>query len=263
MPLLPLVVAAFGLLWLLEGRCPLRRITQPRLVRLGRNLGLAALGAAAMQVADRPLTAPLARLVESRRWGLLPRVPLPAAARMVAALLLLDYTIYLWHVLLHRVPALWRFHVVHHADRDLDSSTALRFHFGELLASVPFRAAQIAVLGVGPQALALWHSAFFLSVLFHHSNLRLPESLERRLLWVMVTPRMHGIHHSTVQQEADSNWSSGLSLWDRIHGTLRLDVAQDAVTIGVPAYRRAEELSLERLVALPFGEQRPSWTAEP
>src|SRR5262249_17748937 len=110
--------------------------------------------------------------------------------------------------------------------------------------------------------LAVWHSAFFLSVLFHHSNLRLPEALERRLLWVMVTPRMHGIHHSTVQQQADSNWSSGLSLWDRLHGTLRLEVAQEAVTIGVPAYRRAADLSLARLVALPFGEQRPSWTAE-
>jgi sterol desaturase/sphingolipid hydroxylase (fatty acid hydroxylase superfamily) len=95
--------------------------------------------------------------------------------------------------------------------------------------------------------------------MFHHSNLRLPPEVERRLNAVVVTPRMHGIHHSAVKEETDSNWSSGLTLWDRLHGTLRLDVPQDEITIGVPAYRDPEEVGLAEILKMPFGEERPTW----
>jgi len=144
--------------------------------------------------------------------------------RGVLAVLLLDYSLYVWHVLTHRVPLLWRFHLVHHVDLDMDASTALRFHLGELLLSVPWRAAQIGLIGVSWRVYAIWQALLMLSILFHHSNFRLPLRVEGYLNRLIVTPRMHGIHHSIASDEVNSNWSSGLSFWDRLHGTLRLDV---------------------------------------
>lgn len=183
----------------------------------------------------------------------------PLWLEIVAGILMLDYTLFLWHVLLHRVPLLWRFHEVHHSDLDLDATTALRFHFGELALSVPWRAAQILLIGVRGRTLRLWQQLTLASVLFHHSNVRLPLWLERLLVRIVVTPRMHGIHHSIAEAETNSNWSSGLTVWDRLHGTLRLDRPQAAVVIGLPAYRRKKELVLPRLIAMPFVTQRPSW----
>jgi sterol desaturase/sphingolipid hydroxylase (fatty acid hydroxylase superfamily) len=205
------------------------------------------------------VTERLTRLVERRRWGLLKLSRMPAWLEVALACVLLDYTLYLWHVATHRVPFLWRFHVVHHADLDLDATTALRFHFAELALSVPWRAAQIVALGVSPRSLSVWQTLLMLSVLFHHSNVRLPVGFERGLNRLVVTPRMHGIHHSTVREETDSNWSSGLTVWDRLHGTLRLNVPQEEIEIGVPAYRRPEEVVLKEVLALPFVEQRPTW----
>ncbi len=198
----------------------------------------------------------LARAVERRGTGLVPwaerRLGLPRPAGFVLALLLLDYTLYLWHVLTHKVPPLWRFHRVHHADLDLTASTAIRFHGGEMLLSVPWRAAQVLLIGVRPAELAAWQRATLLEIVFHHANLRLPPRVERALGLFVVTPRMHGIHHSVVRDEMDSNWSSGLTLWDALHGTLRRDVPQAALTIGVPAPRDPADLTLPRLLALPF-----------
>jgi sterol desaturase/sphingolipid hydroxylase (fatty acid hydroxylase superfamily) len=255
----PLVVGAFGLLAWLERRRPLRRAVEPKLRREARNLAVAAAGALALRIAEQPVTGPLAALVERRRWGLLKLWKLPAWLEVALAVLLLDYTLYLWHVQTHRRPRLWRFHVVHHVDLDLDASTALRFHFAELALSVPWRAAQVLVIGVSPLSLSVWQTLLFLSILFHHSNVELPVGLERRLNPLVVTPRMHGIHHSVVKEETNSNWSSGLTVWDRLHGTLRLDVPQDAVIIGVPAYREPGELTLPKILAMPFGEERPTW----
>jgi sterol desaturase/sphingolipid hydroxylase (fatty acid hydroxylase superfamily) len=254
-----LVLGAFGALAWLERRRPLRAEREPKLERAARNLAVAAAGAAALRLAEKPVADRLTALVERRRWGLLKLARLPGWLEAAAACVLLDYTLYLWHVLTHRAPFLWRFHVVHHADLDLDATTALRFHFAELALSVPWRAAQIVLIGVSPRALSLWQTLLMLSVLFHHSNVRLPVGAERRLVRLVVTPRMHGIHHSAVRAETDSNWSSGLTLWDRLHGTLRLDVPQASVDIGVPAYRDPRELGLADILAMPFGEERPTW----
>jgi sterol desaturase/sphingolipid hydroxylase (fatty acid hydroxylase superfamily) len=251
-------LGAFGALVWFERRRPLRREVEPKRTRDVRNLAVAAAGAATLHVLERPVIEPLARLVERRRWGLLKRARLPARAEAAAAVLLMDYTLYVWHVLVHRVPFLWRFHLVHHADLDLSASTALRFHFGELALSVPWRAAQVLLIGVSPRSLSVWQAALMVSILFHHSNVRLPAALERRLVRVVVTPRMHGIHHSAVPEEMNSNWSSGLTIWDRLHGTLRLDVPQDGVTIGVPGYRSPQEVTLGRVLAMPFGREHPA-----
>ncbi|HJU54205.1 MAG TPA: sterol desaturase family protein [Pyrinomonadaceae bacterium] len=255
----PLIVGAFGLLWLLERRRPLRREVEPKLTHDVRNFVVAGVAGAALQLVERPIAQPLAALVERRGWGLLKRVPLPKWLEVTLAVVLMDYTLYIWHVLTHRLPFLWRFHVAHHVDLDLDTSTALRFHAGELCLATGWRAGQIVVIGVAPLSLSVWQTFTLLSVIFHHSNVRLPLEVERKLNRLVVTPRMHGIHHSVVKEETNSNWSSGLSLWDRLHGTLRLNVPQDAITIGVPAYREPEEVGLVEVLGMPFAEQRPTW----
>jgi sterol desaturase/sphingolipid hydroxylase (fatty acid hydroxylase superfamily) len=220
---------------------------------------MGALSALTLRVIEKPVVEPLSALVEQRQWGLLKRMGLPRSIEVPLAVALMDYTLYLWHILTHRVAFLWRFHLVHHVDLDLSASTALRFHFAEMALSVPWRAAQVLLLGVGPRALSLWQTATLAEILFHHSNLRLPLAVERRLVRFIVTPRMHGIHHSTVREETNSNWSSGLTLWDRLHGTLNLGILHQEITIGVPAYRAPEDVILPKLVALPFGKERPAW----
>ena len=152
---------------------------------------------------------------------------MPRALRVVLGFLLLDYTLYLWHRMNHHAPLLWRFHAVHHVDLDLDTTTGLRFHFGELAMAAGFRALQVLLLGVDRDTLRLWQQLLVLSVVFHHSNLELPVEIEARLNGLLVTPRMHGIHHSTRADETDSNYSSLLSCWDRLHRSLRLDVPQE------------------------------------
>ena len=229
-----------------------RRQREPKLRRMERNVIIGGLGAAAVQLCEQPIVLPLARYVERRRLGLLARAGLPSWVKTILALAALDYTLYLWHTLVHRVPALWRFHRVHHADLDLDASTAIRFHFGELIASVPWRAAQIVLIGVDARTLTLWQTLTLMSVIFHHSNVRLAPGVERAIGTVLVTPRMHGIHHSREEDEMDANWSSGLSLWDWLHGTLRLDVPQDRIEIGVPEINSPARATLPRMLTAPF-----------
>lgn len=251
--------ALFAALLVLEGRRPLRRVVEPRPRRVARNLGMAGLGLAALTLLQTPLLVPVAEWARKERVGALHLVDLPPAVETVAALLLLDYTLWHWHWLTHRVPLLWRFHLVHHVDLDLDSSTALRFHFGEMILSVPYRLAQVVAIGADPSAVALWQVLVVASILFHHSNLRLPVGLERVLVRLVVTPRMHGIHHSDYENETNSNWSSLLSAWDYLHGTLVLSVPQGAIRIGVPSYRDPREVTLGRALALPFRRQREDW----
>jgi sterol desaturase/sphingolipid hydroxylase (fatty acid hydroxylase superfamily) len=155
-------------------------------------------------------------------------------------------------VALHRVPWLWKLHMPHHIDRDLDTSTGVRFHFMEFLASTPWRCAQIAAIGVGPRALSLWQKITLAAVLFHHSNVRLRREYERRLARLVVTPRLHGIHHSVIREERDSNYSSGLSVWDRLHGTGRESFDDDFVIVGLAGHRKPEEVTLVETLALPF-----------
>lgn len=247
-----IVGAAFAGIFIWETLRPLRREVEGKAHRLPRNLAVAGLAAVTVQIAESPVVEPLARALHRRRIGLVPRFGLPRWLETCAAVLLLDYTLYVWHVLTHRVPVLWRFHVAHHADLDLDASTAVRFHSGELALSVPWRAAQVAVIGVSPRALSIWQTGLLVAIIFHHSNVRLPVAFERVLSMVVVTPRMHGIHHSIVPDETDSNWSSGLSIWDWLHGTVRLNVPQDAIEIGVAAFRSPEDVTLPAVLAMPF-----------
>jgi sterol desaturase/sphingolipid hydroxylase (fatty acid hydroxylase superfamily) len=251
------VAAAFALLWLAERKRPLRRRVEPVLPHQARNAAVAALAAATVQLAEMPVVAPIAALVASRRVGLLGRMP-HGWLRTVLSLLLLDYSLYVWHVLTHRVPLLWRFHAVHHVDLDLDASTAVRFHFGELALSVPWRAAQVALIGVSPRDLRLWQQALLVSILFHHSNVRLPRDVERAVAVFIMTPHLHGIHHANEPALRDCNWSSGLSIWDRIHGTYRHDVPQAEIRIGVEGHEEPQDVALPRILAMPFTDALPA-----
>jgi sterol desaturase/sphingolipid hydroxylase (fatty acid hydroxylase superfamily) len=244
--------AVLGALFVAERRHPLRRQKEPGPDRVGRNLTIGLLAAATTAAAEIPIVAPVQRLARRKNLGLLRQLPLPPALRIALGFLLLDYTLYLWHRLNHHVPFLWRFHAVHHVDLDLDSTTGLRFHFGELAMASGFRALQIVMLGVDRETLRLWQQLLVVSVVFHHSNLELPIDLEQRLSAVVVTPRMHGIHHSTRPAETDSNYSSLLSCWDRIHRSLRLDVRQSTITIGVPGFPDPQDVTLGRSLMLPF-----------
>lgn len=256
---IPISLGTFGVLVWLENRRPLRSPVESKMIRSGRNLAVAGLAAAALQLAEQPIVAPLTKLVERKKIGLLKIVRLPKFLETMFAVALLDYTLYVWHVLTHKLPFLWRFHLVHHVDLDLDASTAVRFHCGELLISVAWRSAQILMIGVSPTSFAAWQMFLFPSILFHHSNVRLPLALEKKLNRFVVTPRLHGIHHSAVQCETDSNWSSGLTVWDYLHGTLKTDVPQNEIIIGVPAYQNPSDVTLPKILSLPFEKQKNDW----
>lgn len=218
---------------------------------------MAALSAALLKFSFYPLVMAVAVFAESRQIGLRHLLGLPDAVGLVFSMLALDWTFYYWHWMLHKIPFLWRFHNVHHVDLDLDSTTALRFHFGELMISTLYRSAQILVLGISPFILILFEVMVTSFALFHHSNFRFPLRLENILNRFVITPRLHGVHHSTIRDETDSNFGTILTVWDRLHSTLRTDVPQDRIKIGVPEFQDPRELGFWNLLSLPFRKQRP------
>jgi sterol desaturase/sphingolipid hydroxylase (fatty acid hydroxylase superfamily) len=251
-------VGVVVLLWLEHGH-PLRRRTQRFFGRLVTNAAVAIPTVVIMRAALLPLVLGAAMWVDAATLGVMYVIPLPPLLRGVLAFLLMDYTTYVWHRLNHVVPIFWRFHRVHHTDLDLDVSTAFRFHFGEMLWSIGARTVQILVIGVAPVPALIWEGAEFGAAVFHHSNVRIPIIVERFLNALIVTPRMHGIHHSIVERETNANWSVLFSFWDRLHRSLRLDVPQDAVVIGLPAHRDSQALGFASLLAMPFREQGSAW----
>lgn len=255
-PALPRLLLASALLAVVAGERarPLRRRFEAPWRRDLRNLSVALLAGLAVSAAERPVSAAAARWAERRRWGL-HRITAPGWVKDAVAVLWLDYGLYVWHVLLHREP-LWRLHRAHHSDLELSASTAVRLHFIEMLLSAPWRAAQAAMLGVSGRQLQLWRDLTLAEIVFHHANLRLPIRLERVLSAVLVTPRMHGIHHSTRPDEVGSNWSTIFNVWDRLHGTLRLDRPQRDGSIGLPDKRDPRQVTLPRVLLMPF--ERPA-----
>jgi sterol desaturase/sphingolipid hydroxylase (fatty acid hydroxylase superfamily) len=259
-PFLVAGIVLFGaLLFLIERVASLRRASRPLLVRLLVNIGVAALAFATSMVLVRPAAAATLQWAWGQPFGLLHVMPMPPAAQFVVSFLLMDLTFYWWHTANHRVPFLWRFHNVHHLDPDLDVSTAFRFHPGEVALSAGFRVLQISAIGLSAGMFAAYELAFQANTLFHHSNIRLPIRLERALNLIIVTPRMHGIHHSQRRDEANSNYSVVLSWWDRLHRTLGLNVPQSAITVGVPAYSSPADNTFWNDLRLPFGPQRDYW----
>ncbi|HEY2625578.1 MAG TPA: sterol desaturase family protein [Candidatus Udaeobacter sp.] len=253
----PLLACVFFALFWLQWRFPLRRQHFSALHRVVRNFVLSIPGFAIVRLAMLPIPLTVAMWAEVRHIGLLNWFPLPGWVACIATFLLMDYAYWWWHWANHMVPVFWRFHNVHHSDLDLDVSTAARFHFGEMIFSVGFLSLAVMLFGIAPIMLVVFFITFEAATLFHHSNWRLPVRLERMLNHVIVTPRMHGIHHSIVQRETNSNWGTIFCWWDKLHRTLRRDIPQNEITIGVAAYRDEHELTVGKLLALPFREQRP------
>jgi sterol desaturase/sphingolipid hydroxylase (fatty acid hydroxylase superfamily) len=257
------VIGGFaGLLFLLERLLPLRRPCRRLAGRLVVNLTFAAIAFATVALTVRPAAEAMLGWTGRNHFGLLQLTAIPAAVRPVLAFLLMDLTFYWWHQANHRIPLLWRFHNVHHIDPDLDVSTAFRFHFGELAFSSAFRVAQIGLIAPTPWAYAVYELVFQAGTLFHHSNIRLPIRAERLLNRFLVTPRMHGIHHSQVRQETNSNYGTVFPWWDRLHRTLGLDIPQAEIEIGIPAYAAVEDNRLLSAVAMPFRRQHDYWRRE-
>ena len=242
-----------------ETLAPLRRTLEPKLRHVIRNLTVGGISLAILTLLQAPVLVPVAEWAARHRAGLLNRVAIPAPLGTIVAIVLLDYTLWWWHRASHQVPFLWRFHLPHHVDLDLDASTALRFHFGELTLSIVYRSMQILLIGTSMFQLWVWQTILFASILFHHSNARLPLAFERFLVRFIVTPRMHGIHHSDRLDETNSNWSSLLSVWDYAHGTIVLNSPQPEITIGVPAYRNPSDVTIGKVLLLPFRRQRRDW----
>lgn len=253
-------VVAFALaVFALERRFPLRRAKRPLAGRLLTNLTIAAIAFGTVAITVRPAVEAVLGWTGRSSIGLTQSAAIPPLIRPILAFLLMDLTFYWWHRANHRILLLWRFHNVHHIDPDLDVSTAFRFHFGELAFSSAFRVVQIGLIGPSVGSFLLYETFFQAVALFQHSNVRLPIRAERLLVRLIVTPRMHGIHHSQVMTEANSNYSIVLSFWDRLHRTLGLNVPQDAIDIGIPGYAEAGDNSLGNALLAPFRAQRNYW----
>ena len=164
-------------------------------------------------------------------------------------LLILDCWIYFWHRLNHVLPFLWRFHEVHHLDETLDASSALRFHFGEVVLSSLARAAVIIMLGFPFSSILVFETLVTIAAIFHHSNIRLPAHIEKLLSSIIVTPSIHWVHHHALQRDTDSNYATILSVWDRLFGSVSLGRREREMKIGVEGVR---EQKLLRLILRPF-----------
>jgi sterol desaturase/sphingolipid hydroxylase (fatty acid hydroxylase superfamily) len=204
-----------------------------------------------------PMTAVgLALIAEARGWGLLHALDLPVWAAVPLAVMVLDLAIYLQHVLFHAVPALWRLHRMHHADLEIDVTTGARFHPIEILLSMGIKMGVIAALGTPAAAVLIFEVLLNATSMFNHSNVRMPDRLDRVLRWIVVTPDMHRVHHSIVARETNSNFGFNLPWWDRLFGTYRDQPAagHKTMTIGIEQFRDPAEQRLDRMLTQPFRE---------
>ncbi len=254
-----IVLVIFLVLLLLEKLFPLRERTNSLLGRLTINFCVTALAFAANAALVQPAAKFMLHWTKQESFGLVYLVELPSWVKFAIGFLLLDLSFYYWHRANHKFPLLWRFHNAHHIDPDLDVSTGFRFHFIEIAFSAIFRILQVGLIGVSFTTFAIYELIFQANTLFHHSNVQLPLQLERWLNMILVTPRMHGIHHSQVQEETNSNYSVVFPWWDRLHQTLRLNVPASEIAIGVPAYTKPEDNNILNILSMPFQKQRDYW----
>lgn len=249
----PILAVVFVVLFIADHKRRLRKSTQPLTKRLVTNSIVAAPAFGLLRFAFLPLMVKLAR--QNKRCGFANLIPQFSFLRLISIFLILDYGNYLWHVLNHKIPVLWRFHLVHHTDLDLDTLTAFRFHFGEMVGSVFFRGLFVLLSGATAKEVLAYELLFEAATQFHHSNMKLPLKLEHGLNRLIVTPRMHGIHHSVNKQETDSNYSVIFSFWDRLHQTFRNIHDDKQIVIGVPTHRDPVQMTADYLLTMPFKQQ--------
>ncbi len=232
-----------------------RRTLQARVwLRWLSNLGLVAVNTIAVRIAFALGAVSVAIVAEDRGWGLFNNLDLPAWLSVTLAVIALDLAIYLQHVLFHAVPALWRLHMVHHADLDIDVTTGVRFHTIEIVLSMLIKATAVGLLGAPPLAVLIFEVLLNATTMFNHSNIRLHTNADRVLRLFVVTPDMHRVHHSIITRETNSNFGFNLPWWDFLLGTYRSQPAEghDRMTIGLAQFRDERVERLDQMLALPF-----------
>ena len=248
----------FGILLvmiLLELALPRRVLSLPRQRRWGSNLGIVFLNSALLRLLLPVAATGFALLAADRGWGLFNILAVRPWVAVLASVILLDFAIYLQHIMFHAVPALWRLHRMHHADLDFDVTTGARFHPIEILLSMLIKFAVIALIGAPAAAVVIFEVVLNATAMFNHGNVRLPLGLDRVLRLLIVTPDMHRVHHSIEDHEANSNFGFNLSLWDRLLGTYKNqpDAGHDGMTIGIRDYRKPKLVNdLPGMLILPF-----------
>lgn len=249
---LGIFLAVFATMALWEVARPRRLLSQPRWERWSTNLGLTLLNTVLIRITVGGVAYAAGVFAAERDVGLLHWVALPPWAAVAITILGLDLAIYFQHVMFHAVPTLWRLHRVHHADLGFDATTGLRFHPIEIFLSLAFKAAVIVLLGAVPWAVVAFEVLLNASSVFNHGNVEIAEQIDHWLRWVVVTPDMHRIHHSTRIAETNSNFGFSVSWWDRLFGTYRPSAAlgQLGLEIGLSEYRAP--LRLGQLLVLPF-----------
>lgn len=248
-------VGIFAIVALWELAAPRRALTVSKSARWVSNLALVALDTLVLRVMFPLAAVGVAGFAASRGWGLLNHFPVPFWAAVPLAVIALDFAIWLQHVMVHAVPALWRLHRVHHADPDYDVTTGARFHPIEMVLSMLIKFGAITVLGPPVVAVVVFEALLNATAMFNHGNIRLPLALDRWLRWVVVTPDMHRVHHSVEDDETNSNFGFNLPWWDRLFGTYRDQprAGHLAMTIGIRGHTDPHEvIRLDGLLMLPF-----------
>ena len=252
----PAVAAgALVLLWIVESLAPMFLERRRRISHSFANVALGVLNAMLAAALFGGVMLLVTEWARQQPFGLLHWLPggWPAWITWPLGLILFDAWMYTWHVLNHKVPLLWRFHAVHHSDRELDASSALRFHTGEIVLSGCGRLIVLPLLGLTMPQLLLYELILQPVILFHHSNVRVPARLDTALRWLIVTPWMHWVHHSRWQPETDSNYASVLSIWDRLFGTFRLRAEPRQIRLGLDEDRDERQWrTLRGMLARPF-----------
>ena len=246
-----LILAAMALVAALETVIPLAARGRWSRAHLRPNLLLTLLAFATNALFNVGMVAALVWLQE-RELGLMNAFVLPPLAGLAVALVVLDFSFYVAHVSMHRLPAFWRFHSVHHSDPAVDVTTTIRQHPGESLIRFAFTGAFACLLGASPAAFAVYRSAVAFNGLLEHANLRAPLWLDRALALVTTWPHMHKVHHSRDAARTDTNYGNLLSLWDRLFGTYTPSSAGTRVVYGLDGYDDAATQTTAGLLALPF-----------
>ncbi|SON54762.1 Fatty acid hydroxylase superfamily protein [Hartmannibacter diazotrophicus] len=244
----------FTVVALIEWFLPKRVPRESRWTRWKVNLSILLLDVVIQRLTLGAAAYVTAIYAEEHGWGLFHLLDWPPLLEGLLGFLILDFAIYLQHVLSHALPVFWRLHQVHHTDLDVDLTTGTRFHPIEILVSLLWKIGLVAALGIGPWTVVIFEATLNGAAVFSHANVRIPERIDRVLRWFVVTPDMHRVHHSVYPRETNSNFGFFLSVWDRLCGTF-IDQPKDgheAMTIGLPAYRNQAKLGLGTLLAMPF-----------
>ncbi|MBU6259898.1 MAG: sterol desaturase family protein [Burkholderiales bacterium] len=248
-------VGVFGLVAGWELVAPRRAMRVSKALRWTANLGLVVLNTVLLRMAFPLAAAGLAAFGAARGWGLLNQIQVPSWLAVILSVVALDLVIWLQHVMVHAVPALWRLHRVHHADPDYDVTTGARFHPLEIGLSMLIKFAAITVLGPPVAAVVIFEVLLNATAMFNHGNIRIPAGVDRRLRWLVVTPDLHRVHHSVEDDETNSNFGFNLPWWDRLFGTYRAQprAGHEAMAIGIHGHADPREVArLDGLLMLPF-----------